>query len=66
MGLAEGLVVVAYGDGFPFVGGASLAYEPQEQHGGVTQLVTRGVGMPGDGCSDLLSRVGELRRATPR
>ena len=48
-------MIMAHGDSLPFVGGTSLADEPQQEHDGVTQLVSRGVGMPGDGRPDLLS-----------
>ena len=56
-------MVVAYGDGFPLVGGASLANEAQQHHSGVAQLVAGRVGVPGDGRSDLLGRVGKLGQA---
>jgi uncharacterized protein YfiM (DUF2279 family) len=45
--LASRQVIVANGDGFPLVGRASLANQSQQQHGGIAQLVSRCVGVPG-------------------
>ena len=54
-------MVVAYGDSLPLVSGAFLADEPQQKHGGVSQLVAGRVGVAGD---ELMVRVGPDRYET--
>ena len=64
--LASRQVIVANGDGFLLVGRASLANQSQQQHGGIAQLVSRCVGVPGDGSAHFLGRIRELGQVAPR